>query len=901
MGTTFRQLVPEFIDALNAEIKAARRQGGEHHRIHNGQYLGKGDSGYLYRFRLENECHVPDECGVEVRAGHQVVNGTVVSIEGFDVTLALDETLVRTRTAVLVIKLWYILERLANRLQTLAGVAHRGVGSLFDQSGPPQLSGDGRGQRPVRLALDWAELNPRQREAVMRVHQPGAHFLWGPPGTGKTTTVGVACVHAAADGRVLVVAYSNVALDTAMLAATRVAGPRLGRPGEIVRLGTPRLGEVQGHPYLTVLAALRHIKPDLVDTYEALRDEQLRLLRELGHYPERQVLEQEIADIKQEVANRSNKASIHRQLGSLEKRLRSVDRLDKVRNELRKVRDIIKGYEDMFAKQSRIVGCTLARLVTDDVFGREVKNNLLQFNTVILDEASMASIPFAAIAACHATMSVLYAGDFRQLPPIVASGDTIAKRYLGRDIFCHAGIPESIQDRKEDRRMVQLSRQYRMHPAIGDLVSRTFYMGKLEHDDIAREIGDNIASRSPFPGKPLRLIDVSPLRSLCMKEPDELRNSRFNLVTAIVTMLVALEACRSQNLSIAVISPFRAHARLLRQFTLDLDIKHVISSTVHRFQGGEADVVVLDLVAADGYDRLGPLLGGTVWDVSGRLINVAVSRARGKLIVVADYEHIRRLSSNLDAIRLVLDSIERISMSVDQFVHLIRNNDLLRDRILVLSGKLFEVVSEIPEVAKPHGELFVAMGYPPPVPDWVRRANLSEVHVVVRGKDLHVSWLSLQNCRYVAEYSRINAVLSDRKTIALEGIGNELVIVMKMKECSAFLGNMLQLVPRDEHVPSPEPHSSAMRERGPLGQTCSRCGGVLWLDAGRYGAILRCLQCGRVRSPDVAATALYLKVMKVVCKICGSLPEAVSGAGGVYVRCSRPACTWRVSLRNLVQ
>jgi superfamily I DNA and/or RNA helicase len=59
-------------------------------------------------------------------------------------------------------------------------------------------------------------------------------------------------------------------------------------------------------------------------------------------------------------------------------------------------------------------------------------------------------------------------------------------------------------------------------------------------------------------------------------------------------------------------------------------------STIHRFQGRECDVVIIDLVDAAPL-RPGVLLaGGAARSDAAQLLNVSLSRARGKLVLVAD-------------------------------------------------------------------------------------------------------------------------------------------------------------------------------------------------------------------------------------------------------------------------
>src|SRR5690606_21087235 len=105
-----------------------------------------------------------------------------------------------------------------------------------------------------------------------------------------------------------------------------------------------------------------------------------------------------------------------------------------------------------------------------------------------------------------------------------------------------------------------------------------------------------------------------------------------------------------------------AQAKLLRLLVDDLGWGELVTvSTVHRFQGGEADAVIVDLTTAQPHDPLGPLLGGDTWAAAGRLLNVATSRARGKLVVVGDIAHIRRVAKGHDALRSVLHTLSEVA------------------------------------------------------------------------------------------------------------------------------------------------------------------------------------------------------------------------------------------------
>jgi superfamily I DNA and/or RNA helicase len=95
-----------------------------------------------------------------------------------------------------------------------------------------------------------------------------------------------------------------------------------------------------------------------------------------------------------------------------------------------------------------------------------------------------------------------------------------------------------------------------------------------------------------------------------------------------------------------VITPYALQAREIRQRVSAVaarrDARHIVCSTIHRFQGQESDVVIIDMVDAAPM-RPGILLTERGPGSSARnLLNVSLSRARGKLILVADVDYFER-------------------------------------------------------------------------------------------------------------------------------------------------------------------------------------------------------------------------------------------------------------------
>jgi superfamily I DNA and/or RNA helicase len=251
-----------------------------------------------------------------------------------------------------------------------------------------------------------------------------------------------------------------------------------------------------------------------------------------------------------------------------------------------------------------------------------------RFDVLIAEEAGMAVLPSLFYAACLCSQQAIMVGDPRQLPPIVHSRDDLVQRAIGRSVF-----DVTIPDPTRSDVVAMLDVQYRMHPVIGALVGRLFYDGRLQHGADAA-INTAIAARAPYPDMPLIIVDTAS-RTTCQRAANG--TSRVNPASAEITAGLAFDAVTAGAGSVAVITPYAAQARDIRRQLATRRVGDAVEcSTIHRFQGRECDVVIIDLVDAAPM-RPGLLLSGIGPQAdAGHLLNVSLSRARGKLIIVAD-------------------------------------------------------------------------------------------------------------------------------------------------------------------------------------------------------------------------------------------------------------------------
>jgi superfamily I DNA and/or RNA helicase len=180
-----------------------------------------------------------------------------------------------------------------------------------------------------------------------------------------------------------------------------------------------------------------------------------------------------------------------------------------------------------------------------------------------------------------------------------------------------------------DRVTRLLTVQYRMHQAIMDFSSTEFYGGTVRADPsvAGHRLCDVPGVRpGPLTEKPVQFIDTAGAGFEEEREPDG--ESRLNpqeaaLVERKVRALLEAGICAED---IAVITPYAAQVRLLRQ---RLAMPGLEIDSVDGFQGREKEAVILSLVRSNTEGELGFLK-----DI--RRMNVALTRARRKLLVIGD-------------------------------------------------------------------------------------------------------------------------------------------------------------------------------------------------------------------------------------------------------------------------
>lgn len=425
-------------------------------------------------------------------------------------------------------------------------------------------------------------LNPGQTAAVNKILEANElAIVHGPPGTGKTTTLveAIKALIRQDNQKLLVVAPSNTAVD--------LLSEKLHQQGlNVLRIGNPtRVSErlmaltldqkVSEHPYLKEARKLK---------------KQANEFRAMAH-------------------------KYKRNFGKAEREQRKAlfDEAHRIMKEVARSEQYV--IDDLIAK-AQVITATL-------VGANHYTVRDLVYHTVVIDEAGQAPEPACWIPVLKAR-KVVMAGDHCQLPPTIKSPEA-ARLGLNKTLLekCVALHPEAVS---------LLDEQYRMHEHIMGYSSRVFYENKVKaHASVARH--------ALFEGDTsLAFVDTAG----CGFEEKLDGTSSINPEEAalLVRHLAALVADLGQHYTprdfpgIAVISPYKQQLVLLKeqiQRTAELEpYREKISvNTIDSFQGQERDIIYISMVRSNADGDIGFLS-----DI--RRMNVAMTRARKKLVIIGD-------------------------------------------------------------------------------------------------------------------------------------------------------------------------------------------------------------------------------------------------------------------------
>jgi superfamily I DNA and/or RNA helicase len=458
----------------------------------------------------------------------------------------------------------------------------RDEGSLIKiLTGEKSIGPDNKADLPALQAYT-TQLNTIQQQAVKKIVSANElAIVHGPPGTGKTTTLVQAIKYLVQQEheQVLVVAPSNTAVD---LLTEKLTVEGLN----VVRVGNPaRVSE--------------HLMSMTLDN------------KIVAH-----------ASAK-EIRRLRKQASEYRDMAQKYKRNFGKEERDQRKALFAEARNINKEVERL---EQYIIDDTLAKanVITATLVGaNHYTVRARKYKTVVIDEAGQAIEPACWIPILKARKLVM-AGDHFQLPPTikseVAAREGLEHTLLEKVVSLH---PESV---------VMLEEQYRMHENIMEFSSREFYSGKLK-------AAEAVAHRVLFEGdQPLVFIDTAGCgfeenwEGTAISNPEEAGFLLRQLLQLMETLQSKYNV--TDYPTIGVISPYKHQVEALLQSIMEEDAfsshrQYITVNTIDSFQGQERDAIYISMTRSNADNVIGFL-------TEIRRMNVAMTRARKKLVIVGD-------------------------------------------------------------------------------------------------------------------------------------------------------------------------------------------------------------------------------------------------------------------------
>lgn len=478
--------------------------------------------------------------------------------------------------------------------------------NLYEKNEEGRITRILTGDKPATFRNDLSpisipSLNASQQTAVNRILAANeVAVVHGPPGTGKTTTLvqAIKAIIQQERHQVLVVAPSNTAVD---LLSEKLSDQGLN----VLRVGNPaRVSERLFSLTLDSKMAEHNSNKDI----KRLK-KQASEFRDMAH-------------------------KYKRNFGKAERDQRKA-LFDEARNIMKQVENTEQYIIDDLLNKAQVITATL-------VGANNYMVRQLKYKTVVIDEAGQALEPACWIPILKA-QKVILAGDHFQLPPTIKSNEA-AQKGLSTTLLekCVALHPEAV---------TLLEEQYRMHEMIMGYSSAVFYENRLKaHASVAQHL--LFANDTP-----ISFVDTAGCgfdeksEGTSITNPEE-ASFLFKHLRQLVTELSA--HYQPENFpSIAIISPYRQQVQILQELlphstALQLYSHKISVNTIDSFQGQERDIVYISMARSNTEGKIGFLS-----DI--RRMNVAMTRARKKLVVIGDSGTLSQLPFYEDFIAYTAD------------------------------------------------------------------------------------------------------------------------------------------------------------------------------------------------------------------------------------------------------
>lgn len=460
-------------------------------------------------------------------------------------------------------------------------------------------------------------LNDSQKIAIENSLSCENFFLiHGPFGTGKTRTlVELISQETRQNHKVLATAESNAAVDNILerlMDNKKLNLTRLGHPQRVSKHNiTQTLAyKVEKHKLNKKIKKIHKKIDNLIEKRKVHTKPTPQYRRGLGDY---------------DILHFASKGKGARGVSS--DKMKSMAKWIEINQEIDEAHDEIKRIENRMIKniieESDVILATNSSAALESIAR-------VKFDVAIIDEASQATIPSILIPLAKAHRFIL-AGDHKQLPPTIISERA---GELEKTMF-----EELIKMYPHKSQLLNV--QYRMNSLLMKFPNEEFYNNGLRSASSVDEITINDILDSDHDEEALLFIDTSDVednREMHLKDS----KSIVNKLEADISVSIArdyLNAGISEE-DIGIISPYADQVKIIQENT-PVEVK-----TVDGFQGREKEIIIISTVRSNENGNIGFLK-----DL--RRLNVAITRAKRKLIIIGNKDTLKINSTYSRLIKFV--------------------------------------------------------------------------------------------------------------------------------------------------------------------------------------------------------------------------------------------------------
>lgn len=468
-------------------------------------------------------------------------------------------------------------------------------------------------------------LNASQKTAIENALSCENFFLiHGPFGTGKTKTlVELISQETRQNHKVLATAESNAAVDNILerlMDNKKLNLTRLGHPQRVSdhNITQTLAYKVEKHELNSIINKIHKKIDKLIEKRNSFTRPTPQLRRGYGNY---------------DILHNASKGKGGRGIGP--EKMKSMAQWIECNQEIDELHEDIKRVENKMIKDiieiSDVILATNSSAALDSIAKTK-------FDVAIIDEASQATIPSILIPIAKARRFIL-AGDHKQLPPTIISakaGD------LEKTLF-----EELIKLYPSKSQLLNV--QYRMNKLLMKFPNKEFYNNGLKSDASVDEIKIDDLLNSNNHEEALLFINTSNVDN---NEEAHLKDSKsiMNHLESKIAVRIAkdyLDAGISEY-DIGIISPYADQVKVIQENT-PVEVK-----TVDGFQGREKEIILISTVRSNDDGNIGFLK-----DL--RRLNIAITRAKRKLIIIGNKETLK----NSPTYTRLIEFVENENLLVD--------------------------------------------------------------------------------------------------------------------------------------------------------------------------------------------------------------------------------------------